>query len=242
VPYQYVYLRELLRHRRLGQFTREAWASRDVLKPLVKRRLSDRRRALPIEPLLAPAFYEGLEPPKFARAQDDLKRRLVADLQTFSLPSLLRYEDRNSMAFSMESRLPFPPGLGRLAAGRRRPSRPREAGPSARLRGVLTEGAPGGGSQVHPRDPVAAPAAPLGRSDPRVLCPCRGLPRPSATAGQDKVADLLAPSTPRSGCACSSNTAAPAVTPGDTRVGDAGGGARRRVGASRGPRHDQRHC
>ncbi|MDQ1432421.1 MAG: hypothetical protein QOF40_3023, partial [Actinomycetota bacterium] len=107
VPYQYVYLRELLKHRKFGQFAREAWESRDVLKPLVKRRLADRRRALPIKPLLRPALYDGLEPPKFQRAQDDLKRRLVADLQTFSLPSLLRYEDRNSMAFSMESRLPF---------------------------------------------------------------------------------------------------------------------------------------
>jgi asparagine synthase (glutamine-hydrolysing) len=56
---------------------------------------------------LRPALYDGLEPPRFQRAQDDLKARLVADLQTFSLPSLLRYEDRNSMAFSMESRLPF---------------------------------------------------------------------------------------------------------------------------------------
>lgn len=107
VPYQYVYLRELLRKRELRACTREAWESRDVLKPLIKRRLSDRRRSLPIKPLLQPALYEGLEPPKFQRAQDSLKERLVADLQTFSLPSLLRYEDRNSMAYSMESRLPF---------------------------------------------------------------------------------------------------------------------------------------
>jgi asparagine synthase (glutamine-hydrolysing) len=107
VPYQYVYLRELLRTRKLRAFTREAWASRDVLKPLIKRRLSDRRRSLPIKPMLRPALYEGLEPPRFQRAQDSLKERLVADLQTFSLPSLLRYEDRNSMAYSMESRLPF---------------------------------------------------------------------------------------------------------------------------------------
>ena len=107
VPYQYVYLRELLKQRKVSQFTREAWASRDVLKPLVKRRLADRRHSLPIKPLLRPALYDGLEPPKFQRSQDDMKRRLVSDLQTFSLPSLLRYEDRNSMAFSMESRLPF---------------------------------------------------------------------------------------------------------------------------------------
>jgi asparagine synthase (glutamine-hydrolysing) len=107
VPYQYVYLRELLRRRAIGAFSREAWASRDVLTPLVRRRLADRRRSLPIGPLLRPEFTRGLDPPKFQRSQDDLKTRLVADLQTFSLPSLLRYEDRNSMAFSMESRLPF---------------------------------------------------------------------------------------------------------------------------------------
>ena len=107
VPYQYVYLRELLRRRRLRAFVAEAWDSRDVLLPLVKRRLSDRRRALPIAPLLRADFTRGLESPRYQRSQDDLKRRLVADLQTFSLPSLLRYEDRNSMAFSMESRLPF---------------------------------------------------------------------------------------------------------------------------------------
>ena len=32
----------------------------------------------------------------------DLGRRLYADVFHFSLPSLLRYEDRNSMAFSIE--------------------------------------------------------------------------------------------------------------------------------------------
>jgi asparagine synthase (glutamine-hydrolysing) len=107
VPYHYVYLRELLRRRELRAFVAEAWESRDVLRPLVRRRLSDRRHALPIGPLLRPEFTEGLRSPRFERSQDDLKHRLVEDLQTFSLPSLLRYEDRNSMAFSMESRLPF---------------------------------------------------------------------------------------------------------------------------------------
>ena len=107
VPYQYVYLRELLQRRRLGAFAAEAWEARDVLLPLVRRRLSDRRRSLPIAPLLRAEFTAGLDPPRHQRSQTRLKERLVADLQTFSLPSLLRYEDRNSMAFSMESRLPF---------------------------------------------------------------------------------------------------------------------------------------
>ena len=33
--------------------------------------------------------------------------RLAADLTRFSLPALLRYEDRNTMAFGVESRVPF---------------------------------------------------------------------------------------------------------------------------------------
>lgn len=37
----------------------------------------------------------------------ELWRRQVQDIQQFSLPTLLRYEDRNAMANSVESRLPF---------------------------------------------------------------------------------------------------------------------------------------
>lgn len=40
-------------------------------------------------------------------ATADIRSRQVADLTAFSLPSLLRYEDRNSMAWSIESRVPF---------------------------------------------------------------------------------------------------------------------------------------
>jgi asparagine synthase (glutamine-hydrolysing) len=36
-----------------------------------------------------------------------LSQRLYDDLVRFSIPSLLRYEDRNSMAFSLEARVPF---------------------------------------------------------------------------------------------------------------------------------------
>jgi asparagine synthase (glutamine-hydrolysing) len=36
-----------------------------------------------------------------------LKQRQLADIHDYSLPTLLRYEDRNSMAHSVESRLPF---------------------------------------------------------------------------------------------------------------------------------------
>jgi asparagine synthetase B (glutamine-hydrolysing) len=42
-----------------------------------------------------------------ASTMHDLGKRLYADVFQFSLPCLLRYADRNSMAFSIESRMPL---------------------------------------------------------------------------------------------------------------------------------------
>src|SRR5699024_2623364 len=107
-PYGYVYLRQLLRERRFGTFVREAFKSRDVLLPLVRRVLASRRKGgLNIGSLLRPEFRGRVRRPHDPRVRDDLKRRLVQDLTAYSLPSLLRYDDRNSMAFSVESRVPF---------------------------------------------------------------------------------------------------------------------------------------
>jgi len=41
------------------------------------------------------------------RGRDALREELLHFIRTLSLPQLLRYEDRNSMAFSIESRVPF---------------------------------------------------------------------------------------------------------------------------------------
>jgi asparagine synthase (glutamine-hydrolysing) len=41
------------------------------------------------------------------RKRSNLQRVLFDDISKFNLPPLLRYEDRNSMAFSIETRLPF---------------------------------------------------------------------------------------------------------------------------------------
>ena len=107
VPYQFVYLRQLLRDRQHLRFGREAIAARDVLWPLLRRRLAERGKRFPIERLIRPGFRAAVQPAVDARVRDDLKRRLLQDLTTYSLPSLLRYEDRNSMAFSVESRVPY---------------------------------------------------------------------------------------------------------------------------------------
>jgi asparagine synthase (glutamine-hydrolysing) len=112
VPYQYVYLRQLLRERNFRLFGKEALAARDVLTPLVRQKLADRGgRSLDVRSLLSErlASPERLSSVAKAdvRSRDNLKLRLMQDLTRYSLPSLLRYEDRNSMAHSIESRVPF---------------------------------------------------------------------------------------------------------------------------------------
>ena len=107
VPYHGVYLRQLWRQRRLGTLLAEAWAARDVLWPLIRRQLAGRRRPVSPEALLRPGFRSRVRPPQARPCNDDLKRRLLQDLTRFSLPPLLRYEDRNSMAHSVESRVPW---------------------------------------------------------------------------------------------------------------------------------------
>lgn len=47
------------------------------------------------------------EPRQQGRGRDALREELLHFIQAHSLPRLLRYEDRNSMAFSIESRVPF---------------------------------------------------------------------------------------------------------------------------------------
>ena len=107
VPYQFHYLRQLRREGRWLDLAREAWGARDTVGPLVRRRLSERRKGFPLRTLLGRDWASRMRRTDDPRSRDDLKLRLLQDLTTFSLPSALRYEDRNSMAHSLEARLPF---------------------------------------------------------------------------------------------------------------------------------------
>ncbi len=105
--YPYVFLRELAHKRRWRKFVREAWRTRDVVVPLIRRRLRDRRQRVDVAGLLQPTFLRRHAPPRDDRVTNNLKLRLLQDFVTYSLPPLLRYEDRISMAHSLEARLPF---------------------------------------------------------------------------------------------------------------------------------------
>ncbi len=107
VPYQMVYLRQLWHERKIGRFLRESFLARDVIWPVVRRTLRQRRGAFPVRSLLKDEFLAEHRPAKDTRPDDNLKERLRQDLTTYSLPALLRYEDRNSMAHSIESRVPY---------------------------------------------------------------------------------------------------------------------------------------
>jgi asparagine synthase (glutamine-hydrolysing) len=123
LTYYPILLKNLLRHGHLADFQRElhACAARMGQSPW---RLAAKAAAVLYEPLrrLFPASPRGAEllNDDFARphrrrrthwrelrSTNNLQARLWADQVQFSIPQLLRYEDRNSMAFSVEARLPF---------------------------------------------------------------------------------------------------------------------------------------
>ena len=105
--YPYVYLRELFRARRLRQLIVEAVRWRSVLLPLVANRVMGRFRGSPDVAFLTPAFRQRHARPVDDRSHDNVKLRLLQDLTRYSLPPLLRYEDRISMLNAIETRLPF---------------------------------------------------------------------------------------------------------------------------------------
>lgn len=105
-----VYLRQLIRTRHYARAAREAVAffcSPEILR--TTRLVDARRYFFSSTPEVAALWPGDSRPvrPEGLDLGDSLARRLAADLTQFSLPALLRFEDRNTMAFGVESRVPF---------------------------------------------------------------------------------------------------------------------------------------
>src|SRR4029078_1060192 len=66
-----------------------------------------RTNPVPTHKLLASPFVRAHTGERYVSEGANLKKRLVEDLFHNSLPSLLRYEDKNTMRFSLEGRVPF---------------------------------------------------------------------------------------------------------------------------------------
>ncbi|MDN5795545.1 MAG: asparagine synthase (glutamine-hydrolyzing) [Intrasporangium sp.] len=109
VPYYFVYLRQL-KAKGAGKAAAELSRSLDVLYRLGRFKLKARlrgRRDIPTTQLLGSDFVAAHQQERYSVEGANLKKRLVEDLFVGSLPSLLRYEDKNTMRFSLEGRVPF---------------------------------------------------------------------------------------------------------------------------------------
>ncbi|MDN5790717.1 MAG: asparagine synthase (glutamine-hydrolyzing) [Micrococcales bacterium] len=109
IPYYFVYLRQL-RAEGAIKAAAELRKSLDVLYRLGRFKLKDKlrgRKEIPTTRLLGADFAAQHEDERYAVEGRNLKKRLIEDLFVGSLPSLLRYEDKNTMRFSLEGRVPF---------------------------------------------------------------------------------------------------------------------------------------
>ncbi len=82
----------------------EPWLPSGLVAPLRRRFGQGKDRVLSAALAALPSGAPARPPAEFGSA---VRRQMAFDTQRRLLPSLLRYEDRNSMAFSIETRLPF---------------------------------------------------------------------------------------------------------------------------------------
>lgn len=110
LPYYIVYLKQLLHTGAYGKLFQEMWSSRDILFNYVRYILAREfavKMDVDVSQLLHTSFTSKFSDEEFSISTDNLKKRLKDDIFKNSLPSLLRYEDKNTMRFSIEGRVPF---------------------------------------------------------------------------------------------------------------------------------------
>lgn len=109
-PYFLVYLRQLARQHRWFKLVGEVIMSADILFRAIRFKLLDAlqfKHDVSVGQLLNSEFKTKFKRETYYNTPDDLRTRFIEDIFQHSLPSLLRYEDRNSMRFSLEGRVPF---------------------------------------------------------------------------------------------------------------------------------------
>jgi asparagine synthase (glutamine-hydrolysing) len=112
------YILFLLRRPRIFRAMKEIFSSLDLLIPLLQTALAYRSSVRKIAACMDEEFAARFsqDTGRF-QAFANLPALLWNDTVKFILPSLLRYEDKNSMHFAIETRLPFlDPRLAKYAA------------------------------------------------------------------------------------------------------------------------------
>ncbi|MBI4091334.1 asparagine synthase C-terminal domain-containing protein, partial [candidate division WWE3 bacterium] len=111
-PYILVYLNQLLKKGNFLTLILELAANIPLIIGILTEELAARFKNIPRPlSLINPTFKDEMML-KYSdifssTVTDNLKKRLYEDLFKDSIPALLRYEDKNSMAFSIEGRVPF---------------------------------------------------------------------------------------------------------------------------------------
>ena len=106
LPYYFVYLRQLIDQKDYMGAVREVWNGRDVFIKFLFQKLFA-KKVVDTKRLLNAEFANTHKKETFHVEQKNLKKRLIQDIFKNSLQSLLRYEDKNAMKFSVEGRVPF---------------------------------------------------------------------------------------------------------------------------------------
>lgn len=110
VPYYFVYLRQLKVQKQWGKLILEVLSSADIFARFARVNLREkimRKTPVNVVSLMSRDFRKTHKDEQFKVTPDNLKLRLIEDTFSNSLPSLLRYEDKNTMRFSLEGRVPF---------------------------------------------------------------------------------------------------------------------------------------
>jgi asparagine synthase (glutamine-hydrolysing) len=109
VLYYLMFLQDLWKKRKIGNFIKELLSSLDILAPYLKLYLSlpYSKRLSEIKNLLDDEFVSEFGSITDIPKYEDLPTLLYGEITKTSLPALLRYEDKNSMALSIEARVPF---------------------------------------------------------------------------------------------------------------------------------------
>jgi len=106
LPYYFVYLKQLVNKKDMGEIIRELWNGRDIFVKFIFQKFN-MKKTVDTKRLLNAEFAEKNQHERFIIEQNNLKKRLIQDIFSNSLQSLLRYEDKNAMKFSVEGRVPF---------------------------------------------------------------------------------------------------------------------------------------
>lgn len=110
IPYYFVYLKQLKARGEWGKLLGELVSSSDIFFRFAKVNLRERllrKTPVRVTQLINRDFKKKYADETFTVTPDNLKLRLIEDTFSNSLPSLLRYEDKNTMRFSLEGRVPF---------------------------------------------------------------------------------------------------------------------------------------